>query len=77
MNGCVLNLVNAIPLTPALSLGEREKVMQRSSSRARPLSVRLVAILLLLWGEGRGEGKRNATHSRALLRNPDYFNSLR
>ncbi len=46
----------AFTLTPALSLREREKVSQPSSSQARPVVVRLGAVLPLPQGEGRGEG---------------------
>ena len=76
MNGRFWNLVNDIPLTPALSPEERETVMQRSTNRTLSVSVRLVAILPLLRGEGRGEGKRRAMLSHPLLRNPDHLASL-
>jgi len=58
ISGRALTASNGFPLTPALSLGERE---QRIPSLDKPAlsdsSHRLPAILPLPWGEVRGEGK--------------------
>ena len=52
-------VLEKLALTPALSRRERETVIQRSSSRARSILVRLDAVLPLPEGEGRGEGGRH------------------
>src|SRR5436309_16032977 len=60
----------SFPLTPALSLGERENRRQagREPITARPAEA-LERIPPLPEGEGRGEGEQDATYPRS----PDHY----
>ncbi len=58
-----------VPLTPALSLGERENGIQPHQNLARPFIRTLNDCLPLPEGEGRGKGKRDSTSPKNLSSN--------